>query len=238
MHGRFVDTEHTCPLPFSPDLKSEQAALKAALISVLQRVENLEKEKASTDNRLASLEASNTNLTSHLQDVQRENEQLKQIVSSFTFSSSTPGSGPHPMVPTPRADYTVAFSARQSHPVLDSGVPVLYDDVLLNLGHGYHNVTGQFVAPVSGVYMFMGTVLPASNSSTPPTLIILDGGGTEMVMVTSTSGSGQGFGAVLLELSQGDRVSTREDYEQDMSGRQESDGGLLAFSGFLVSMEV
>ncbi|THD21904.1 Complement C1q tumor necrosis factor [Fasciola hepatica] len=61
-------------------------------------------------------------------------------------------------VPQPR-EYQVAFYAGLSRSIetrpTPKECPLIFDTVLLNLGSGYNSSTGQFIAPASGVYVFV-----------------------------------------------------------------------------------
>ena len=55
----------------------------------------------------------------------------------------------------------VAFFARLSThtPKLQPGQDIVFNDVLTNIGSGYHNLHGNFVTPIAGVYVFHVNVL-------------------------------------------------------------------------------
>lgn len=56
----------------------------------------------------------------------------------------------------PIAFHAVA-DANQSH--LGKGQNIVFETVLLNLGSGYHNQHGIFIAPVGGLYVFSVSIL-------------------------------------------------------------------------------
>ncbi|XP_052769577.1 cerebellin-3-like [Mya arenaria] len=55
----------------------------------------------------------------------------------------------------------IAFTSQVTPHVVShmhKGDGVIFDRVLLNAGGGYHNVTGQFTVPLSGIYLFAVSV--------------------------------------------------------------------------------
>ena len=49
----------------------------------------------------------------------------------------------------------IAFSAGLSHHAnISNGEKVVFDRIFIDLGSAYNHVTGEFVAPVTGVYEF------------------------------------------------------------------------------------
>ena len=66
------------------------------------------------------------------------------------------------LLPNSDGQQVIAFSAYMSQPfagpTYGKGREIVYDKIETNIGHGYNNFTGTFVAPVSGTYAFSWTI--------------------------------------------------------------------------------
>ena len=104
----------------------------------------------------------------------------------------------------------MAFTARLSvnTPKLQHGQDIVFDNVLLNLGNGYHKQHGAFIAPVSGVYSFSVSLLSVSPHCHAK--LVKDGQILAMLDFSDTTKYIQSSQGVIVELNAGDDVSVKE----------------------------
>ncbi|CAH8617011.1 unnamed protein product [Dicrocoelium dendriticum] len=88
--------------------------------------------------------------TSFLPDVDRDAEEKRLRIQK---------TAPMAVWVPPPNEYQVAFYAALSKSIetkpVENDCALIFDSVLLNLGNGYNATSGQFTAPVSGVYVFV-----------------------------------------------------------------------------------
>ena len=109
----------------------------------------------------------------------------------------------------------VAFSARLSAntPKLQHGQDIAFDNVILNLGNGYHNQHGAFIAPVPGVYSFSTSLLSVSSHCHAE--LVKNGQILAMIDFSDTITFIQAAQGVIVELDAGDDVSVKEAHYSD-----------------------
>ena len=111
------------------------------------------------------------------------------------------------------------------------GQKVVFDHVNLNLGNGYHNLHGLFIAPAPGIYMF-STSLTSHNADRMLGSIMKNG--IELAAALAHSQSGyhdQGSVTVVTQLAAGDEVWVR--HHED--GQYLYGGYYTSFTGCLVT---
>ena len=101
----------------------------------------------------------------------------------------------------------VSFSARvsPSYSDIQPGTTIIFSNVEINLGQGYNPKTGEFSAPVSGVYVFYSNILTGGNKSIETRLVI---NGKIKLWLYSAGGQHMGPGSNMLvtHLEKGDIV--------------------------------
>ena len=101
----------------------------------------------------------------------------------------------------------VAFFTRLSTDTqtLQPGQDVVFNDVLTNIGNGYHNLHGNFVAPIAGVYVFHATVL--SNSGNCHARLMKNG--QVLAMLNDANQANTASQMAIIELNAGDDVAVQ-----------------------------
>ena len=92
------------------------------------------------------------------------------------------------------------------HPHLGLNQKIVFDRVLNNLGGGYHNQHGLFIAPTAGVYIFSTSILSYTHNSDSLTVSILKNGATLGAAYAHGESLDQGSVSVVTQLATGDEV--------------------------------
>ncbi|KAH3721010.1 hypothetical protein DPMN_063922 [Dreissena polymorpha] len=127
----------------------------------------------------------------------------------------------------------VAFFATLDHPASNLGVGqnLKFDNVITNIGSAYNPHFGGFIAPVSGVYVFMSTLL--SFAGHEDNFELKRNGATVCKMHVAGTGGGNNdstSGSVVLYLDKGDVIAIQNiNLGEGVLGNQYS-----YFSGFLL----
>ena len=135
-------------------------------------------------------------------------------------------------------DATVAFTAvisRTDLRNLGAGHSIVFDKIITNVGDGYHNTTGVFTAPASGIYVFnMALFVNAGNReylcfvrNGIPVLYNYGQAGSQDSISTSRT--------VVLELSKGNEVWVRTSSASYHGTGQIHGNGFTTFSGWLIA---
>lgn len=113
--------------------------------------------------------------------------------------------------------------------------PLLFNDVKSNVGNGYNIKAGVFKAPISGIYLFIATVLRPSTSGDAEVYIVVDGTQvTKSVPHESETGEGASCTChVVQKLRAGQKVWTRAWSVGDIRLL-----GGVSFSGILIQPEM
>ncbi|XP_060606625.1 uncharacterized protein LOC132758934 [Ruditapes philippinarum] len=110
---------------------------------------------------------------------------------------------------------------------------IVYDSVNLNLGGGYHHLSGIFIAPVSGIYMFCTSVLSEYHAYIEVGIIK---NGNQLAGAYAKSGGqstyDQGAASVAMQLNIGDEVWVENRWPADAQIRGQ--GLHTSFTGVLV----
>lgn len=110
---------------------------------------------------------------------------------------------------------------------------IIFDTERLNIGAGYHNQHGLFIAPVRGIYVFSVTILSSSGGHPRIEVDLMK---NDIVLVSAFAHGSidhdQGSVTVPVELDAGDEVWVQLEYPDDTSiwGN-----GYTSFSGFLLT---
>lgn len=129
----------------------------------------------------------------------------------------------------------VAFHARLAASLGSSnsvGQILIFDTTTLNVGEAYNNLTGIFVAPMDGIYIF-STSLCGGKSPDGHNHVDIMKNGQEMGAAYS-SGTGhldQGSVTVVMQLSVGDEVHVSTQRHEDISIYGDK---LTSFTGCLI----
>ncbi|KAK7489101.1 hypothetical protein BaRGS_00019615 [Batillaria attramentaria] len=127
----------------------------------------------------------------------------------------------------------IAFHAEFSHDPVTFGpsAPLLLDRVVTNIGNGYDAHTGNFLAPVSGSYLFAVHFMGNLNTNTYLFLMV----DNTLQDQTYSDGDGQHWDHVsattVIHLRAGQRVWLRSD---SRGTKQYRGGHYTTFSGFLI----
>lgn len=140
--------------------------------------------------------------------------------------------GNHRRVRRADIDLPIAFFATLSKHIEHAGInqPIVFDNIITNIGNAYNGHMGSFVAPVSGVYVFSTTLFSYPRMSFHASFVkngqILTNvyiAGSESVYDTSAQ-------TIVLHLQQGDNVCIlNTDSDRSIYGYSYS-----IFSGFLL----
>ena len=132
----------------------------------------------------------------------------------------------------------VAFTAFLSKDVtgLGQGQSIVFDNVITNVGGGYHKSHGNFIAPTDGVYVFTLTAMVKSGQ-VQYLNIVKEGVNVVEMYVSSPSIHRQyhsATGVIVLALSRGDEVWVRTP-NASWHGTGSLHGGFYtSFSGWLL----
>ncbi|XP_062617936.1 C1q-related factor-like [Saccostrea cucullata] len=143
----------------------------------------------------------------------------------------------------------VAFYAYYSNnfKALTTGTTLVFDSVITNLGNGYHNRTGIFTTPSSGVYAFTWTVNAAGlhvagssgNEYGEMNASIKQNGVTRGSIKADSerkNDDDSATGFVVLSLSLGDKIKIVSDKFNGQGGMYSDDEyGRTSFSGFQIA---
>ncbi|XP_045204748.2 caprin-2-like [Mercenaria mercenaria] len=100
-----------------------------------------------------------------------------------------------------------AFHARVS-PIIANATPdepIIFSQEVTDIGGNYNTSSGEFVAPVDGVYVFFCTILPAWGKIIETNLQV--NGGKQMWLYSGGKFRGSGSNLAVLNLSAGDVVN-------------------------------
>lgn len=119
---------------------------------------------------------------------------------------------------------------------LAKGDTLVFNNVKLNLGDGYHSNHGIFIAPKPGLYVFSASVTsyPSADSHVFTAVIVKNG--TPLAGLIGNGGSkdivsDQGSGTVTMLLETNDEVWVKLTYPENIEIRG---GTLSSFTGFLL----
>ncbi|KAL4234622.1 positive regulation of adiponectin secretion [Mactra antiquata] len=133
----------------------------------------------------------------------------------------------------------IAFSAGLTGTKNKAGIneKIIFDQVITNVGNGYNNLLGEFVAPVHGIYIFHASVMAESNKEVYCRFVV---NGTyhlnAMYANGFNGGHGQGSQSTIVLLKQHDSVSVQN---MATEGTIFSSVDLYTFfSGFLLAPDV
>ncbi|XP_053393005.1 complement C1q-like protein 4 [Mercenaria mercenaria] len=190
---------------------------------VLDRQKNLEGRVAEQNDLITSQQSV---IVALLKTVLTQ-EEYKDIIkrqSRFVLDS---GEGP------------VAFTAAISPKAVDhvgANATITFETVITNIGGGYNNITGVFVAPLSGLYMFSCSLLDAVEGKHGTDKLHAEIVQNDKVLArvfahADNHNRDQGAQTIFVQVNQGDRIFIRSVDNDDLGL-----GGDLysTFSGYLL----
>ena len=168
-------------------------------------------EKKKHDNHSTGETEKNKTSQETMADFQKYDKKRQIFQTTPTFPSATPGLATR----TPAVANRVAFTTYLGHNVnhMVSGHTIKCDQVLLNDGNSYSPFTGEFTAPISGVYLLTFNIaLYDVNMKTSVKLVknnvnIVDAS----VQSLGSSHDEMGGNTAILRLDQGDAVWLKND---------------------------
>ncbi|XP_053381665.1 cerebellin-2-like [Mercenaria mercenaria] len=86
---------------------------------------------------------------------------------------------------------------------------IVFSDVITNIGNGYNNHHGLFVAPVSGLYMFSTTILSGQNADFAVAIEINGSDVVRMFERGTDNRHGSATQTVIVQLQKGDDVAVQ-----------------------------
>ena len=111
---------------------------------------------------------------------------------------------------------------------------IVFDDVSLNVGNGYHYGNGTFIAPVGGIYIFSTSVSMHGASSQDPNMqVVLEKNNVEIAGAFAYNRGPYEHSSVsaAMELKAGDVVAVTVERHNDISFYGDR---LTSFMGFLL----
>ncbi|XP_062619270.1 complement C1q subcomponent subunit A-like, partial [Saccostrea cucullata] len=140
--------------------------------------------------------------------------------------------------PTSTDEEKVAFYGYVSGDELGSGRQHIidFDVIQINLGNGFHTLSGMFIAPHPGLYVFTWVIQSTWNGIAYTQLMRNSEVAGEIVADSShTTEFHSATGVVVLQLNQGDEVYVRRNPNQPTSGHIISRPGYRSsFSGWKI----
>lgn len=123
----------------------------------------------------------------------------------------------------------IGFSAILSKNIYlgDNGA-IKYDRVLTNIGNGYDQWSGHFMAPVNGLYMFSCTIMAVDKDNI--SVVMVKNGQVMGYAHSNPTAYDTGAISLVLALKKRDRVWIRHDFGGRLVRARYS-----SFSGFLIS---
>lgn len=126
----------------------------------------------------------------------------------------------------------IGFSAVLTHNVyLGNNQAVIYGNILTNVGNGYNKLSGHFIVPRKGLYVFSCTV--RANTNEGITVGIVHNGRPVLIIASSVYSPETASGTVVLALKKGDNVWVR-----CLNHGRHIEGHHNYFSGYLISTEI
>ena len=137
----------------------------------------------------------------------------------------------------PATPTRVAFFARltnQTTPYLDANQDIVFNNVVTNIGNGYHGNHGLFVAPVPGVYVFSTTLVSflASPGQTKHAKLVKNGQLLARLEQSDVNGWDTSSLTLVVEMQKGDDVAIQT--SGDMHQVTYTGDNYSMFSGFLL----
>ncbi|KAL4225811.1 Complement C1q-like protein 4 [Mactra antiquata] len=126
-------------------------------------------------------------------------------------------------------EMTVAFFSKLANHIKNPGAhqQIVFEQVVTNVGNGYNNFSGDFRAPVRGVYVFSTTIMADTRAYTYHFQYMLNGSAISNIYIDNGGTASQ---EVVLDLQQGDTVAIHSlDPGHAIYGH-----GYSSFSGFLL----
>lgn len=195
-----------------------------------EKMENIIKEKHNNKDQMVTL-------SKQLEDNSNEIFAFRQMFSAFEDKIEDLKEDTKREIQSHNKKQLVSFSARvsPSYKDIEPGTTIVFSSVETNVGDGYDSTTGEFTAPLSGIYIFYTHILSGSNKYIETRLLI---NGKVKLRLYSGGGRFRGSGSNLLviRLKTGDKAKmvkfgpwgTRPFYIHH---------GWSTFSGFLLTSD-
>ncbi|XP_045198731.2 complement C1q-like protein 2 [Mercenaria mercenaria] len=130
---------------------------------------------------------------------------------------------------------TIAFFATLTNHLEHAGVQqtFVFDRIVTNLGHGYNNHSGNFIAPVSGTYVFSATLISLYHQSSHSQFTKNGQAVSYMYVSGAEAGYDTTSQTIVVQLHKGDDVCIHNiDADKSYHGAHYS-----TFSGFLLQQD-
>ncbi|KAL4225807.1 hypothetical protein ACF0H5_013797 [Mactra antiquata] len=126
-------------------------------------------------------------------------------------------------------EMTVAFFSKLANSITNTGVhqQIVFEQVVTNVGNGYNKFSGDFRAPVRGVYAFSTTIKAMVQPNASHFQYLLNGAALSNLYIAKGDTISQ---QVVLDLQQGDTVALHS----VVAGHDIFGYGHSTFSGFLL----
>ena len=112
---------------------------------------------------------------------------------------------------------------------VSAGSTIIFDSIVTNLGNGYNEDTGTFVAQYNGIYQFAATVMTKQDGEIWSYFSLNRKTIAYIYAHASDRRHDQGANTIILQLNKGDAVSVVNKYTSTLYG-----GRYTSFSGTLL----
>lgn len=242
--------EYTCRMPLQDavdvcnhNVSSLRATVKLGLMEarvtlleakqeqLLEENQQLSLEKEQLMSKDSMLEAADTRLAWSVQDLTMITDQLKSQVTELDDQQSQLTSNDTDLTQslqalTKKVNHQVAFSARLSARHTGGGT-IIFKEVLTNYGDGYSPLTGNFTAPVTGLYFFILTSSPDDKDTFPHAQVLTEG--SDVCDVNSPIRGDMATCGGAEHLNVGETVWA--------TSKKRLRSGITSFSGFLIKSD-
>ncbi|XP_062616862.1 uncharacterized protein LOC134278568 [Saccostrea cucullata] len=136
----------------------------------------------------------------------------------------------------PASKDVIAFYAYMTGDSIDPGASrtLIFDKIITNAGNGYHNATGAFIAPRTGIYVFSWS-MRLVNSAYHQAELVHNHNVMGVAYLYAPTGDHTVSGTVVIHVNQGDDVFIRTQSGANSGNIESGPGGRTSFSGWKLS---